>query len=77
MLGLRVSSVKRQKYLNHFFTTRDICIFSKEEDMSFNKNIIERYVNCKMATSQPVHGVNIEKVLENKYFYYRYVYTYF
>lgn len=70
ILGKRVVKSNLLKDLNHFFTTRDICIFSKEEDMSFNKNIIERYVNCKMATSQPVHGVNIEKVLENKYFYY-------
>lgn len=55
--------------ITHFFTTRDCCIFSKEEDMSYNRRIIEGYVGTKMATNQPVHGVHIEKIIEGRYFY--------
>lgn len=56
--------------LEHFFTTRELCLFSKEEDMSVNRNIVEKYLGCKMATNQPVHGVDISKVRDGKYFYY-------
>ena len=57
------------KDVEHFFTTRDLCIFSKEEDVSYNKNIVEKYVTQKLATNKPVHGVNIEKVNNNDFIY--------
>lgn len=55
--------------LEHFFTTREICLFAKEEDMSNNRKLVEEYLGVKMATNQPVHGVHIAKVEKNKYFY--------
>ena len=53
----------------NFFTTRDICIHSKEEDVSYNREIIEKYIGQKMATNHPVHGVDVIEVVDNKYFY--------
>lgn len=67
--GKRVLKSDLLKNIEHFFTTRDICIFSKNEDMSFNRKIVENYLKCNMATCQPVHGVNIEKVVKGKNFY--------
>lgn len=55
--------------VEHFFTTRELCLFSKEEDMFFNRKLIESYFGEKMATNQPVHGVDIAKVEKDKYFY--------
>ena len=55
--------------LEHFFTTRELCLFSKEEDMSANRRLVEEYLGVKMATNQPVHGVDIQKVENGKYFY--------
>lgn len=55
--------------VEHFFTTRDFCLFSKEEDMSANQKLVEDYFGVKMATNQPIHGVNIAKVRDGKYFY--------
>ncbi|MBO5038223.1 MAG: peptidoglycan editing factor PgeF [Alphaproteobacteria bacterium] len=55
--------------LEHFFTTRELCLFSKEEDMSANRGLVESYFREKMATNQPVHGVDIAKVEADKYFY--------
>ena len=55
--------------VENFFTTRDICIHSKDEDMSFNKSCVEKYIGQKLATNHPIHGVDIIEVVENKYFY--------
>lgn len=55
--------------LEHFFTTRELCLFSKEEDMSVNWRLVEDFLGEKMATNQPVHGVDIVKVEKDKYFY--------
>lgn len=52
-----------------FFTTREFCLFSKEEDMSFNQRILEEYLKIIPATNQPVHGTNIEKVIYSRKFY--------
>lgn len=69
ILGRRIVKSDLLNEVEHFFTTRDICIFSKDEDMSCNKDIVEKFIGCKMSTCQPVHGVNIEKIIKNKYFY--------
>ncbi len=55
--------------LTHFFTTRENCIFSKNDDMSANRRSIEAFLGQAMATNQPVHGINIEKVRKDKTFY--------
>lgn len=55
--------------LEHFFTTRDLCLFSKEEDMSANRRLVENYLGERMATNQPVHSVDIARVENDKYFY--------
>ncbi len=55
--------------IEHFFTTRELCIFSKEEDMSANRKLVENYLGERMATNQPVHGVDIARVENDKYFY--------
>lgn len=55
--------------LEHFFTTRDLCLFSKNEDMSANRIIVEDYLKTKLATNQPVHGSHISKIEQGKYFY--------
>lgn len=55
--------------VEHFFTTRELCLFSKEEDMSANRKIVEDYLGMQMATNQPVHGVNIAKIGNGKFFY--------
>lgn len=55
--------------VEHFFTTRELCLFSKEEDMSVNKKIVENYLCSKMVTNQPVHGTHISKVEKNINFY--------
>ncbi len=55
--------------VEHFFTTRELCLFSKDEDMSANRKAVEDYLGMRMATNQPVHGVDIAKVERGKYFY--------
>ncbi len=55
--------------LEHFFATRELCLFFKEEDMSANRRLVEEYLGEKMATNQPVHGVDIAKVEKGKNFY--------
>lgn len=67
--GKRVLKSDLLSDIEHFFTTRDICIFSKTEDMSNNKFIVEKYINHKLAMCHPVHGCDIEKVVDEKYFY--------
>ena len=52
-----------------FFTTRELCLFSKEEDMTDNRKIVEDFLGQKMVTNQPVHGINIEKIETGKFFY--------
>ena len=52
-----------------FFTTRDCCIYSKEEDRTFMKEKVEKFLGQKLATNHPVHGVDVEEVIDNKYFY--------
>lgn len=52
-----------------FFTTRDFCVFSKTEDMADNRELLFNYLGEIPAINQPVHGVNIAKVSENKRFY--------
>ena len=52
-----------------FFTTREFCLFSKTDDMSKNRAVLEKYLGEKPANNQPVHGIHIEKVIKNKYFY--------
>ena len=52
-----------------FFTTREICIFSKDEDMGYNKRIVEEYLGVKLATNHPVHGIDVAEVVDGKYFY--------
>ena len=56
--------------VEHFFTTRELCLFSKEEDMSANRELVEEYLGVKMATNRPVHGVDIAKITQNKLLYY-------
>ena len=67
--GKRVIKSDLLSDLDHFFTTRDLCIYSKTEDMSKNRKIVENYFNQKLAMFHPIHGVNIEKIEEGKYFY--------
>lgn len=55
--------------IQHFFTTRELCLFAQEADMSGNRKIVEDYLGQKMATNQPVHGVHIEDVVQGKFFY--------
>ena len=55
--------------VEHFFTTRDCCLFSKDKDMSENRFFIEKYLGQRMATNQPVHGSHIEKIVSDKFFY--------
>ena len=55
--------------VEHFFTTRDLCIYSKTEDMRNNREKVEKYINKKLAMCHPVHGIDIEKVIDGKYFY--------
>lgn len=55
--------------VEHFFTTRELCLFSKEADMTDNRRVVEEFLGQKMATNQPVHGINIEKVVSGKFFY--------
>lgn len=55
--------------VEHFFTTRDLCLFSKEEDRSDNRKLVENYLGQEMATNQPVHGTHIATVENNKFFY--------
>lgn len=54
--------------VEHFFTTRELCLFSKEADMADNRRVTEEFLCQKMATNQPVHGINIEKVVSGKFF---------
>ncbi len=67
--GKKVLRSDMLKNVEHFFTTRECCLFSKTEDMSANRQIVEEYLDVKIATNQPVHGINIAKVVPNKYFY--------
>ncbi len=55
--------------IEHFFTTRDLCLFAKEADMSDNRKLVEDYLGMKMATNQPIHGNHIEKVINDQFFY--------
>ncbi len=55
--------------VENFFTTRDICIHSKYEDFSHNREIIEKYLGKKLAVNKPVHGVDIAEVVDDKFFY--------
>ena len=57
------------KEIDCFFTTREFCLYSKTEDMAYNREILEKYLGEKPATNKPVHGINIAKVNENKKFY--------
>lgn len=63
------SDLLSQNELEHFFTTREFCLFSKTEDMSYNTNILRYYLNDEPAVCQPIHGVHIEKIRPNKKFY--------
>lgn len=54
-----------------FFTTRELCIFSKNEDMSSHIKTVEEYIGQTLATNQPVHGTHIEKIVSGKNFYER------
>ena len=53
----------------NFFTTRECCIFSKTQDMSENKIMIENYLGQKLATNLPAHGNNITKIQKDKFVY--------
>ena len=55
--------------VDNFFTTRDICIQSREFDLSENKRIIEDYLGQKLAVNKPVHGVDIAEVVDSKFIY--------
>lgn len=55
--------------VEHFFTTREFCLYSKTEDMSDNQKILEKYLGDVPATNKPIHGVHIEKVVSGKRFY--------
>ena len=55
--------------VENFFTTRDICIKSKDTDVSENLKIVENYLMQKLAVNKPVHGVEIAEVVENNFFY--------
>lgn len=52
-----------------FFTTRNFCVYSKNEDMSGNLAVLEKYLGEKPSFNKPAHGINIEKVEKNKKFY--------
>lgn len=55
--------------IEHFFTTRELCLFSKDADMSDNRKLVENYLGQTLATNQPVHGVQIADIERNKFFY--------
>ena len=55
--------------IEHFFTTREFCLYSKTEDMTPNQKIVENYLGKVLATNKPVHGIHIEKVIPHKNFY--------
>lgn len=55
--------------VEHFFTTREFCLYSKTEDMTYNQKIVEDYLGKVLATNKPVHGIHIEKVISYKNFY--------
>jgi len=57
------------KEIDCFFTTRDFCVYSKTENMFQNRKILYNYLQEIPATCQPVHGINIEKVISGKSFY--------
>lgn len=57
------------KDIDCFFTTREFCLYSKTEDMSVNRNILEKYLKEKPVNNQPVHGINIAKISKDKKFY--------
>ena len=63
------SDLLSKEEVEHFFTTREFCLYSKTDDMSHNQKILEKYLEEIPATNQPVHGVHIEKVTDNKKFY--------
>lgn len=67
--GKRIVRSDLIKEADIFFTTRDICIHSKYEDMSYNKIKVEEFIGQKLATNHPVHGVDIVDVEKDKYFY--------
>lgn len=55
--------------VEHFFTTRELCLYSKTEDMTPNQKIVENYLGKVLATNKPVHGIHIEKIVSHKNFY--------
>ena len=57
------------KEIDCFFTTREFCLYSKEEDMSLNGEILIDYLKRIPACNQPVHGIHISKVVDEKRFY--------
>lgn len=57
------------KEIDCFFTTREFCLYSKTENMAANRMVLEKYIGEKPANNQPVHGVNIEKIYDEKKFY--------
>lgn len=67
--GKKVVKSDLLKEVEHFFTTREFCLFSKTEDMSENRKILRDYLGEEPATNQPVHGVHIAKVQPDLKFY--------
>lgn len=67
--GKKVVKSDLLKEVEHFFTTREFCLFSKTEDMFENRKILKEYLGENPATSQPVHGVHIAKVQPDLRFY--------
>ena len=63
------SDLLKSDEIEHFFTTREFCLFSKTEDMSENVKLLENYLGKELCYNQPVHGTYIEKVVSNKKFY--------
>ncbi len=57
------------KEIDCFFTTREFCLYSKEEDMSVNQRILIDYLGKIPACNKPVHGIHIAKVIEDKKVY--------
>lgn len=51
-----------------FLRPENCAFFSKEADMTDNRRVVEEFLGQKMATNQPVHGMNIEKVVSGKFF---------
>jgi hypothetical protein len=68
--GKRIVKSDLLQEVTHFFTTRDICVYSKDEDMSANLKEVKEYLGVKnVAVNRPVHGHVISTVEKDKYFY--------